>query len=33
MKVYEIPEIEVMNLKVVDIITTDDENENATSWG
>ena len=31
MKEYQMPEIEVLNLKVVDIITNDDEN--ATSWG
>ena len=33
MKEYQIPEIEVLNLKVVDIITTNEDDENATSWG
>ena len=33
MKEYQIPEIEVLNLKVVDIITTSEDDENATSWG
>ena len=33
MKEYQIPEIEVLNLNVVDIITTNEDDENATSWG
>jgi hypothetical protein len=33
MKEYQIPEIEVLNLNVVDVITTNEDDENATSWG
>ena len=33
MKEYQMPEIEILNLKVVDIITTNEDDENATSWG
>ena len=33
MKEYQMPEIEVLNLNVVDVITTNEDDENATSWG
>lgn len=33
MKEYQIPEIEVLNLNVIDVITTNEDDENATSWG
>ena len=33
MKEYQIPDIEVLNLNVVDVITTNEDDENDTSWG
>lgn len=32
MKEYQIPEIVVLNLDVVDIVTTSEDDENTTSW-